>query len=297
MLTLLFLFIRQPGRWEDDMKSAEFSVLMSLYINERPEYFRECMESVLSQTVMPSEILIIKDGPVQEEVDFLLERYGRDNPGLIRTISYDVNRGLWYALALGVTECRYNLIARMDTDDIARNDRFEKQLREFEIDPELDICGSYIDEFEGEVSNIVARRTVPLGQDDIVRYQRRRDAFNHMTVMYKKSAVLAAGNYQECPLMEDTLLWVNMLRNGARCKNIPEPLVYARIGEEMYERRGGYRYFLRYRDGRRKVYDTGFISFTDYIYTFIIQFIVAMMPRNVRGFVFRKILHGNNRRQ
>ena len=275
------------------METAEFSVLMSLYINEKPEYFRECMESILDQTVKPSEILIIKDGPVQEEIDYLLDRYDKSHPGLLRILSYEVNRGLWYALALGVSECKYELIARMDTDDVARSDRFEKQLREFENDPELDLCGSYIDEFEGEVSNVVARRVVPLEQNDIMRYQRRRDAFNHMTVMYKKSAVLAAGNYQECPLMEDTLLWVHMLMSGAKCINIPEPLVYARIGEGMYERRGGYTYFLKYKDGRKKVYDSGFISKKDYILTLFVQFIVALMPQKIRGFVFKNILHNN----
>ena len=276
------------------MRTADFSVLMSLYINERPEYFRECMDSILSQTVMPSEILIIEDGPVQKEVEELLDMYKEENPGLVRTVSYEVNHGLWYALALGIRECRYELIARMDTDDVARSDRFEKQLDEFEKDPDLDICGSYIDEFEGQVTNIVARRTVPVEQEDIIRYQKKRDAFNHMTVMYKRSAVLKAGNYQECPLMEDTLLWANMLMSGAKCRNIPESLVNARIGEGMYERRGGYSYFLKYRDGRRKVYETGFISKADYIFTILIQFIVALIPKKLRGFVFRRVLHRSN---
>ncbi len=273
------------------MTNEGFSVLMSLYINERPEYFKECMESILAQTVLPSEILIVRDGPIQKEVEDLIDKYMDDNPGLIRTVGYDVNRGLWYALALGVRECRNELIARMDTDDICRLDRFERQLSEFRKDPRLDLCGSCIDEFEGDASNIVARRTVPLTQEDIIRYQKRRDSFNHMTVMYKRSAVLAAGNYQECPLMEDTLLWVNMLLNGAKCINIPESLVYARIGDGMYERRGGFDYFLKYRDGRRKVYETGFIGKSDYLYTLFVQFFVAMMPRHMRGVVFRKLLH------
>lgn len=273
------------------MTNEGFSVLMSLYINERPEYFKECMESILAQTVLPSEILIVRDGPIQKEVEDLIDKYMDDNPGLIRTVGYDVNRGLWYALALGVRECRNELIARMDTDDICRLDRFERQLSEFRKDPRLDLCGSCIDEFEGDASNIVARRTVPLTQEDIIRYQKRRDSFNHMTVMYKRSAVLAAGNYQECPLMEDSLLWVNMLMHGAKCINIPESLVYARIGDGMYERRGGFDYFLKYRDGRRKVYETGFIGKSDYLYTLFVQFFVAMMPRHMRGVVFRKLLH------
>lgn len=273
------------------MTYVGFSVLMSLYINEKPEFFRECMNSILSQTVMPSEILIVKDGPVKSEVEELIKSYSDNNPGLIKTISYEPNKGLGYALSIGINECSYELIARMDTDDVARCDRFEKQLKAFENDPELDICGSYIDEFENDVANIVARRSVPLTDKEIKRYQKRRDAFNHMTVMYKKSSVLAAGNYQTCLLMEDTLLWVRMMINEAKCMNIPEPLVFARIGEGMYERRGGFSYFLKYRNGRKKVLETGYISRLDYYYTILVQFVVAMLPRRIRGFVFKKVLH------
>ena len=273
------------------MEKVHFSVLMSVYINEKPEYFKECMNSILTQTVMPSEILIVKDGPVKEEVDILINKYSEEFPGLIRTVSYETNKGLGYALAIGVNACSCEMIARMDTDDIARSDRFEKQLKAFEEDPELDICGSYIDEFEGDVTSIVARRTVPLTDKEIKQYQKRRDAFNHMTVMYKKSAVLAAGNYQTCLLMEDTLLWVRMMINEAKCMNIPEPLVFARIGEGMYERRGGFAYFLKYRNGRKKVLETGYISRLDYYYTLFAQFVVAMLPRRIRGFIFKKLLH------
>ena len=179
----------------------------------------------------------------------------------------------------------------MDTDDIARADRFEVQLRAFEQNPSLDICGSHVKEFEGDVDHIVTKRTVPLTDADCKRYQRRRDAFNHMTVMYKKSAVLAAGSYQHCPLMEDTLLWVNMFKNGATAMNIDDYLVYARIGEGMYERRGGWAYFKKYKQARKKIYDTGYISWWDYAYTLIAQLGVALLPNRVRGWVFKSVLH------
>lgn len=273
------------------MESTRFSVLMSVYISEKPDYFKDCMDSLLNQTILPSEILIVKDGPLKEEVDKLIEEYSEQFPGLIRTVSYETNKGLGYALAVGVNECSCELIARMDTDDIARSDRFEKQLKVFEEDPELDICGSYIDEFEDDVTNIVARRTVPLIDKSIKQYQKRRDAFNHMTVMYKKSTVLKAGNYQTCLLMEDTLLWVRMMINGAKCMNIPEPLVFARIGEEMFERRGGFDYFLKYKNGRKRVLETGYISRFDYYYTLFVQFIVTMLPKRIRGYIFKKVLH------
>ena len=268
-----------------------FSVLMSLYINEKAEHFKECMESILSQTVLPNEIVIVEDGSIAESVESLLNQYIRTYPNLIKIVAYTPNRGLGYALNKGVKACTNELIARMDTDDISRTDRFEKQLVFFINDPELDICGTQIDEFEESPDKVVARRLVPIDDKEIKLYQKRRDAFNHMTVMFKKSTVLKAGNYQPCPLMEDTYLWVRMILAGVKCANSDESLVYARIGKDMYERRGGWKYFLKYKEGRRKVYETGFISWWDYAYTLMAQFIVALMPRSIRGYIFKKKLH------
>ena len=268
-----------------------FSVLMSLYYKEKPEYFCACMDSILNQTVTPDQIIIVKDGPLTAELEEALGSYVGKNATIYTIVPIEKNGGLGPALAKGITYSKYNIVARMDTDDIAVNNRFELQLKEFEVDENLDICGSNIVEFEGSIENIVAKRNVPLSHEEIVRYQKKRDAFNHMTVMYKKDAVLSAGNYQSVPLMEDTMLWVCMILNGAKCKNIETPLVYARVGHDMFERRGGWSYFLKYRDGRKKVYDTGFISKADYFSTIIIQLIVAVMPSKIRGMVFKKILH------
>ena len=274
-----------------EMEYPKFSVLMSLYLKEKPEYLNEALKSVINQTVKPNEIVIVYDGPITTELKSVVEQYVSNNPGLIKIIDNPENKGLGLALADGVPQCTYELIARMDTDDICRKDRFEKQLEEFVKDPRLDICGSHILEFEEKEENIVARRRVPLVDKDIKEYQKRRDGFNHMSVMFKKKSVLAAGNYQSCLLMEDTLLWANMFMNGAKGKNIDDYLVYVRIGKDMYERRGGFDYYKKYKAGRKKVYETGYISWVDYKITLIVQFIVAAIPNRVRGFVFKNLLH------
>lgn len=268
-----------------------FSVLMSLYIKEKAEHFDECMKSILNQTALPNEIVIVLDGPINNGVRNILNKYIDENPSLIHIVPLEKNVGLGLALREGIVHCKNELIARMDTDDICRKDRFELQIKEFENDPTLDICGSQIAEFENDVSNIVSKRIVPTEHSKIVKYQKKRDAFNHMTVMFKKSMVLKAGNYESCLLMEDSLLWANMFVAGASAKNIDDFLVYVRIGKEMYERRGGYSYFKKYKSGRKQVYRTGFISYWDYKSTLIIQFLVAIMPNKLRGFVFKKILH------
>ena len=268
----------------------KFSVLMSLYIKEKVEYAEACFESLLKQTRPADEWVIVEDGPLSDEMYLLLDRYQKEHPGLIKRVPFAVNRGLGLALRDGVEACTHELIARMDTDDIARADRFEKQLAMFDVDADLDICGSHIKEFDVSIDNVLSERRVPVVEADIKEYQKRRDSFNHMTVMYKKEAVLKAGNYQACLLMEDTLLWVNMIQSGAKCANVDDYLVYARTGADMFERRGGLAYYKKYKHGRKKVYQTGYISWWDYKYTLIIQFAVAVLPNKVRSAVYKKLL-------
>ena len=268
-----------------------FSVLMSLYYKEDPAYLRQCMDSLLAQTVLPEQIVIVKDGPLTASLEAVLEEFTSRAPALYTIVPLEKNVGLGLALAEGMLHCRNELVARMDTDDICRSDRFALQLAEFEKDPTLDVCGSHIAEFEGSPQNIVTRRTVPLTNDAICQYQKRRDGVNHVTVMFKKSKVLEAGNYQSCMLMEDTYLWVRMMLCGAVFCNLDDDLVYVRIGSDMFERRGGLAYFKKYRQGRKKVKETGYIGLWDYYYTLAVQLVVALLPNGLRGWIFKKLLH------
>lgn len=271
--------------------NTKFSVLMSVYYKEKPEYLRQCFNSLLRQTLKANEWVIVEDGKLTDELYSVLDAYEKKYPTLIKRVPLKENVGLGLALREGILHCSYDLIARMDTDDLSRKDRFEKQIAEFESDPDLDICGSIIYEFEDKPKNVVAKRSVPLSDHEIKEYQKKRDAFNHVTVVFKKEAVLKAGNYMSCYLMEDTYLWVRMMIAGVKCKNLKEPLVYVRIGHDMYERRGGWEYFKKYRIGRKMVLDTGYISKSDYYITLAVQLVVALIPQRVRGFVFKKILH------
>ncbi|MBR4803601.1 MAG: glycosyltransferase [Bacteroidales bacterium] len=272
------------------MSKVDFSVLMSVYRKENPDFLRQALDSVFDQSVPPAEVVLVEDGPLNDALYSLLDEYSNAHPELKR-VPLPENRGLGLALAEGMLHCTNELVARMDTDDISAPKRFELQLAEFEKNPTLDICGSHIKEFEDTPENIVAERRVPLTHDECVSYQHRRDAFNHVSVMFRKSAVLAAGNYQHCPLMEDTLLWVNMFKAGAKAMNIDDYLVFVRIGKDMYERRGGLAYYRKYKQARRRIYQTGFISWWDYKYTLLVQLVVALMPNKLRGWIFKRLLH------
>lgn len=272
------------------LKTRQFSVLLSVYHKETADNLKECFDSILNQTVLPNEIVLVKDGELTQELDETIERYEIDYPNLFVIVALPTNRGLGLALAEGMLHCSNELIARMDTDDICVKDRFEKQLAEFDKDHDLDICSSHIAEFSESVDNILAVRKVPLNQKEIAKYQKRRSAFNHMAVMFKKSTVLRAGNYQDAPLMEDDMMWANMLLCGSKCMNIDEILVYARTGYGMIERRGGFSYFKKYKKARKQIFKTGYISYWDYFVTIAIQFCVAMMPKKLRLWVFTKLL-------
>lgn len=272
------------------LNRREFSVLLSVYYKETADNLKECFDSILKQTVLPNEIVLVKDGALTQELDETIERYEIENPNLFVIVALPTNRGLGLALAEGMLHCSNELVARMDTDDICVKDRFEKQLAEFDKDSDLDICGSHIAEFADNIDNVLAIRKVPLNHEEIAKYQKRRSAFNHMTVMFKKSTVLKAGNYQDAPLMEDDMMWVNMLLCGSKCMNIDEILVYVRTGYGMIERRGGFSYFKKYKKARKQIYKTGYISYWDYFVTLVIQFCVAMMPKKLRLWVFIKLL-------
>ena len=251
---------------------------------------RMCFDSLLEQTVKATEWVIVEDGQLTEELYQVLDEYQEKYPNLIKRIPLSENKGLGLALKEGILHCSNELVARMDTDDICVPDRFEKQLLEFQKDNNLDICGSHIIEFEGTPDNILSRRRVPLTNEEIIQYQRRRSAYNHVTVMFKKSSVLKAGNYEHAPLMEDDMLWTRLILSGAKGKNIDEYLVYVRTGLAMIERRGGYSYFKKYKASRKKVYNLGLATLGDYYYTILVQFVVALCPGLVRKFIFTKLL-------
>ena len=263
---------------------------MSVYIRESPKSLSECFDSLLCQTVQAEEWVLVEDGPLTDELHEVVSLYSSKYPGLIKLVPLEKNVGLGEALRIGVSECSNDLIARMDTDDISVPNRFEIQWRMFKDNPELDICGSHVREFEGNIDNVVCARKVPITDAEIKRYQKRRDAFNHPTVMYKKEAVLRAGNYRNAPLMEDSVLWASMIASGVTCANYDGYLVYMRVDEGMYERRGGLEYFKRYRDARKSIYDAGYISFSDYWITIFAQFAIALAPKGVRRKMFGRAL-------
>ena len=224
--------------------SLKFSVLISVYIKENPEYFDTALESVVNQTLMPNEIVIVKDGALTEELDAVIEKYVSKYPQLFNIVALEKNVGLGDALRIGVLNCKNEIIARMDSDDICHRERFEKQIKFLTENSNIDLVGSWISEFEEKPEQIISYRQLPIEHEKIYKFGQFRCPVNHMTVMYKKEAVLKAGNYQTFKNIEDYYLWGRMLKQGSVFANIPECLVNVRAGQAMFKRRANLTYFF-----------------------------------------------------
>lgn len=268
---------------------VKLSIITSVYKNDNPEYVRVALDSMLvNQNVKPAEIVLVQDGPVPSELSVLLNEYETKYPEVMHIIRLEKNGGLGNALKLGVENAKFDLCARMDSDDICLPDRFEKQLAYLEVHPECDIVGGQMTEFIDSPDNIVGRREVPLNNDDIYQYMRSRCALNHVTVMFRKEAVLKAGNYQDWFWNEDYYLWVRMMMAGCNFANISDVAVNVRSGADQYARRGGRKYFDSEIGIKKLMLNNGMITRKEYIINYVERFIIQLiLPNRVRGWVFR----------
>ncbi len=267
-----------------------FSVLMSVYAKDRPAWVREALDSVLSNTVKPAEVVVVIDGPIPIGLQTVLTEFS-SKYSQIKLYPLIKNGGLGHALAYGIQQCSYELVARMDADDISLPDRFEKQLAYFMAHPDTAVLGGQIQEIDGESLAPVAIRSVPQTAPEIKQFLRMRCPFNHMTVMYKKSAILAVGNYKSFHLMEDYYLWARMAAKGYKMANLPDIVLNARVDAAMYGRRGGWKYFKSNLAMSEKLRELKLISFTTHAFNACIRFCVqVLMPNSVRSYFYRKAL-------
>ena len=271
------------------MNDLKFSVAMSVYKKDNAQYFDRALESITDQqNVKPDEIVLVVDGPVSEDLNAVITKYEKKYH-IFKVIRLSENGGLGNALKLAVENATNELIARMDSDDISIPSRFEEQLTYFKLHSETDILGGNITEFIGEESNVVGQRNVPNTDKEIRKYMKKRCAMNHVSVMYKKSAVQSAGGYMDWFWNEDYYLWIRMCLNGAVFANTGTVLVNVRVGTDMYQRRGGKKYF----DSEKRLQDYmlsyKMISCITYIGNIVKRLIVQLLlPAKLRGWVFRK---------
>ena len=270
------------------MNKQSFSVAMSVYKNDVAEHFDKAIESITDlQTIKPDEIILIVDGPVSERLNDVIAKHER-KCDTMKVIRLQNNGGLGNAMKIAVEQAKYELIARMDSDDIALPTRFEEQLRYFAYDSVIDIVGGDISEFVDAEENIVAYRRVPHTDAEIKEYLKHRCPMNHMSVMFKKTAVQNAGGYIDLFWNEDYYLWIRMAEHGATMANTGTVLVNVRTGSDMYSRRGGKRYFQSEKFLQQYMLHHKIIGVGTYMANIAKRLIVqVLLPNRIRGWVFR----------
>lgn len=268
----------------------KYSILMSVYYKENPEWLQYSIESMLKQTVPASEFVLVEDGQLTPELYAVIDKYDKENAGLFNIIKLEENVGLGPALRIGIEKCKNEYIARMDSDDYSVVNRIEKQFEIYEKYPDLGLVGSNVEEFMDTIDNVNCHVVLPEYQDEILKFSKRRCPFRHPSLLYKKSEVLKAGNYRKYYLFEDYDIYVRMLRAGCKCYNIQEPLVYMRIGEDFFKRRGGIKYLRSIMKFKNEQLKIGYFSFGDYIRSTVPHIVVCLMPNGLRDWVYRNLL-------
>lgn len=263
------------------------SVVMAVYKNDRASWVRQAIDSVLNQTLQPDEVIVVVDGEIPKGIQKVLDSY---SGGGVKQIPLDENRGLWNALNVGIAAAKHELIARMDADDIALPDRFEKQIREFHKDSDLVLLGGQVAEFTTSPDVTISYRKVPESLHDIRQFAKLRSPFNHPTVIFRKKKVIEAGGYHEFYRTEDYDLWTRMLQAGMKMRNLPDVLLNYRIGHSNYGRKNSE---IQHREAivlQKRLLASGFLSQYEYLVARFGRAIFYHLPGYMKHLVYKRIL-------
>ncbi len=268
-----------------------YSVLMSVYKGEVPEFFRQSLESIFSQTVKPDELVLVCDGELTDELDAVIDEYSKRLGGRLNIVRLSEPMGTAHAANMGLDVCKNEYIMKMDSDDICLPCRAEKQMTYLAGHPEVGILGSYIEEFNSENGEGIAIRKPPVDDAEIRKFARRRSPFNNQTIVYKKSEAKKIGGYsEELVRCEDYDFVVRLLIGGVKSANLPEVLVKYRVNPDNLTRRRNFINTKSFIAVRKKIHKMGFSSFLDFLIPCMGQILLFITPSFVTGFLYKKVL-------
>lgn len=267
----------------------DFSVLLSVYFKERPDWLRQSLESIFAQTILPREIILVEDGPLPPELEAVVVEF-EQRYSMLKVIRIPENQGLGCALNEGLKYCSCEWVARMDSDDIAKPERFERQIGFMTEHPDISVCSSWVDEFIDNPGNTVSQRRLPETAAELCRFGRRRNPINHPAVMFRKSSVLAVGGYEHFPLFEDYWLWARMIVAGCKMYNIQQSLLWFRISSDVYRRRGGWRYAMTEVRFQYRLWRLGYIGILQLMANSFTRFCIRVMPNEMRRRLYVKMV-------
>lgn len=266
----------------------DYSILMTVYKNDDPGYLALAINSMLSQTVKCDEFVIVCDGPLRESLDNVLDDYKKKQPDLFSIHYLPKNVGLGSALQYGVLKCKNRFIARMDSDDLSEPSRCEKELKMFEKNDNLALVGTFAYEFENDLTENLIYKKGPSSYDEIIRYSKKRNPFNHSSVMFKKEPVINVGNYSDMRTNQDVELWVRLINNGYYCLNIPEPLIYFRYNMSTFSKRKNWKNTKLLMKVWRGFWKKRYCSYFDYLYVVFRQMAIFLTPTFVLKRIYKR---------
>lgn len=266
--------------------SAPFSVLLSVYYKNSPIELNQAIRSIYTDQILkPSQIVLVEDGELPKAVQSIVYFWKSNYPNIFTIIKLQKNTGLGHALNIGLNSCKYDLIARMDADDISLPDRFIQQYNFFVHHPDVDVLGGQVEEWDRDLKNKIAEKRLPLSHNELIFFTKYRCPFNHPTVMYRKKAVLQANGYPNSKL-EDNYLWVNMLLNGAKFHNLKNVLVRMRA-DDMIKNRRGLSVLIPELKLQKHLYDCGLNNCTELIVNCLLRIILRTVPHFLRSKIYK----------
>lgn len=277
---------------KQDIRSVlpDYSVMMSVYKKEEAEYLRACLESMYSQSHVTNDFVLVCDGALTEELDSVIEEYCRLYPDSFHPLRLKKSCGIGGCANAGINACKNEYILKMDSDDIALPERCAKQIGLMAENPQIDMCGAFIEEFDSDSGEQIAIKKTPLENEEIHTYARRRNPFNNQTLVFKRSFALKVGGYEALKRCEDYDFVVRMLQNGAVGANIPEVLVKYRVSKSNYQRRRNWANTKAFIAVRWRIFRSGYSNMIDFLIPCTMQLGIFILPKSLTGIIYKKFL-------
>jgi len=268
----------------------QYSVMQTVYAGDEPSELDAGIRSVLTQSHPPSELLIVADGPLTDELSAIIDRHRAASPSVVTLLELSENRGRGAAARAGIDNCTFEFVGIMSADDICVPTRFERQLSVLTANPAIDVVGGHVAEFVDDPDDPQTVRRVPTDPAAIERMAKFRSPMNEVTVTFRRDAVLAAGNYRPVGRMEDYDLWVRLLQDGATLANLDAVLVKMRAGEDLFARRGGIEYASEELRQQKALLEMGFIGVPRFLCNVAMRVPIRLVPNRIRSLIYRRLL-------
>lgn len=281
------------------IRQEQYSGLMSVYYKENPEYLKRALESIREQSSLPKTMILIEDGKLSVGLSNVIseeKKIFESKKIEFILIKNKVNEGLAPSLNKGLKECKTNLVARFDSDDINLKNRMEKTLSVFQNRPQYAVVGSWAGEFSEKISKISDVKKVPEKQEDIKKFSKHRNPVNHMTVTFKSEVIKNNGGYPIIADFEDYALWNKLLQRGEKFYNIPRILVYARADENFVGRRRGWKYLRHELTFQNKMKKMGYFSHKIVFINVLMRGIIRILPVKVLTLVYSTLRKNDKKR-